>query len=78
MPPFGPLQPLGRFFIVLGLVLVLAGLAMLFWDKLPLGRLGRLPGDLVYEKGRFRFYFPIVTSIILSIILTILLNIFRR
>lgn len=73
------IMPFGKLLIIFGLVLVAAGLAMLFSDKLPfLGRLGRLPGDIVIERERFRFYLPIVTSIILSIVLTILLNIFRK
>lgn len=73
------MAPMGKLLIVFGILLAAAGAAMLFWDRLPfLHRLGRLPGDIVIEKERFRFYFPIVTSIILSVILTILLNIFRK
>jgi len=67
----------GKLFIVLGLILILVGL--LFWlgDKLPFN-LGRLPGDIVYKKGNFTFYFPWVTCLILSIVLTILFSLFRR
>jgi hypothetical protein len=41
--------------------------------------LSLLPGDIKYESpsGRFRFYFPITTSIIISIILTLVLNFLR-
>jgi hypothetical protein len=37
--------------------------------------LSLLPGDIKYESpsGRFRFYFPITTSIVLSIVLTLVL-----
>ena len=37
--------------------------------------LSLLPGDIKYESpsGRFRFYFPITTSIVISIILTLVL-----
>ena len=60
-------------------MLVVAGLALaavgvLLW----LGRGFRLPGDILVERGNFRFGFPIVTCIVLSIVLTILLNLFRR
>lgn len=73
------MAPFGKLLIIFGVALVVVGLLMLFADKLPfLNRLGRLPGDIVIERERFRFYFPIVTSIILSIVLTILLNIFRK
>jgi len=40
--------------------------------------LSLLPGDIKYESpsGRFRFYFPITTSIVISIILTLVLWLF--
>ena len=61
--------------MVLGGVLLLAGLALTAFGRLGLGR---LPGDLVYRRGNFTFYFPIVTSILLSIVLSLLLWLFRR
>jgi len=39
--------------------------------------LGRLPGDIVIEKENFRFYFPVVTSILLSVVLSLVLYLFR-
>ena len=41
--------------------------------------LSLLPGDIKYESpsGRFRFYFPIATSIVISIILTLVLHFLR-
>lgn len=41
--------------------------------------LSLLPGDIKYESpsGKFRFYFPVTTSIIISIILTLVLNFLR-
>ena len=61
--------------MVLGGVLLLAGLALTAFGRLGLGR---LPGDLVYRRGNFTFYFPVVTSILLSIALSLLLWLFRR
>jgi hypothetical protein len=46
-----------------------------------LGRFGvdRLPGDLVFRRGKFTLYFPIGLMIFLSVVGTIVLNIlFRR
>jgi hypothetical protein len=40
--------------------------------------LGRLPGDVVIERGNFRFYFPIVTSLLISAVITLLAWFFRR
>jgi len=47
--------------IILGLVLLLVGLAWPWLGPLPLGR---LPGDIVIVRENFRFYFPITTMII--------------
>jgi len=70
------LSGLGKIFILLGGVIVLIGLILLFADRIPF--LGRLPGDIYIEKGNFKFYFPLMTSIILSILLTIILNLLSR
>ena len=64
-----------RLLIIIGIVLVIAGLA---WPLIQKLGLGRLPGDIVYEKDNVRFYFPIVTSIIISLILTLIFWLFRK
>ncbi|HPD45871.1 MAG TPA: DUF2905 family protein [Anaerohalosphaeraceae bacterium] len=69
---------LGKWLIVMGLLLVAMGAAMLL-----LGRIGlfRLPGDLEFGGRNWRVFIPITTSIILSILLTLLLwliTLFRR
>jgi len=64
---------LGKFLIVIGLVIAAAG--VLISLGVPLGR---LPGDVSYRRGNFSFHFPIVTSIVVSIILTLLFSFFRR
>ena len=61
---------LGKLIIVLGVVLV--GVGLLLW---ALGRshipVGHLPGDIIYRRRNFTFYFPLTTSILLSIVLTL-------
>ena len=39
---------------------------------------GRLPGDIVVEREGFRFYFPVVTSILISLVLTLILWFINR
>jgi hypothetical protein len=58
-----------RWLIAIGVVRVLIGL---FW--LSKVGLGRLPGDIVIERGSFRLYFPIVTCLILSGVLSFILR----
>jgi len=64
-----------RVLVILGIVLVLLGLA---WPWLAKSGLGRLPGDIIIERENFRFYFPITTSILVSIVLSLLIWLFRR
>lgn len=64
----------GKLFIIIGVVFILTGLIILG----VLGPLGKLPGDIVISRGKFTFYFPVVTSILLSIILTLFFLIFRK
>lgn len=69
LPVFGKLLiGLGVGLAILGLVLWLVGQS----------GLTHLPGDLVYRRGRFAFYFPIVTSIVLSVVITVILNLLAR
>jgi hypothetical protein len=75
-----PLRELGKALLVFGALLVLIGAVLLVGAKLPL-RIGRLPGDIVYQGRHTTFYFPIVTCIVLSVALTLLLwlvQLFRR
>lgn len=67
-------QSLGRILIIFGIVLAVIGAAIYFGGRIGIGR---LPGDIVYKKGNFTFYFPLVTSILLSIVLTIIFNLLR-
>lgn len=70
------LQPLGRLLIVVGLVLAGLGVLLTLAGRIP--GLGRLPGDIVVERGSFRLYLPLATSLLLSLILTGVLWLLRR
>ena len=70
------MNEIGKTIIIFGVVLIAIGLILTFMPKVPF--LGKLPGDFLFKKDGFTFYFPLATSIILSILLTILLNIFLR
>ena len=72
----GGLSDIGRMLLFAGLGIALLGGLLMLGGKIP--GLGRLPGDIVYRKGNFTFYFPLVTSILLSVLLTLILSLFRR
>ena len=64
---------MGKSLVVIGLVIALAGVLMML--GLPIGR---LPGDIAYERGNTRFYFPLTTSILASVVLTLIMWLLRR
>jgi hypothetical protein len=68
---------LGKLIIVLGVVLVAVGLlfVLLAHTRLPIRR---LPGDIVYRRGGFTFYFPLATSILLSVVLSLVFYFLSR
>jgi hypothetical protein len=66
---------MARWLIILGVVLILAGL---LWPWLTKLGLGRLPGDIVVERDNFRFYFPLTTSILISLVLSLILWLLGR
>ncbi|MCX2726422.1 DUF2905 domain-containing protein [Thermomicrobium sp. 4228-Ro] len=71
------LQTLGRMLVLMGLLIVGIGVLLLLAGRVPF--LGRLPGDIVYQRGNFTLYIPLMTMLLLSLILTIILNLlFRR
>jgi hypothetical protein len=67
--------PMGKWLVAIGLVLVVAGLAI--WGLGSLG-FGRLPGDIYIRRGNVTFFFPLATCILLSVIISLLLMLFRR
>ena len=66
------MQDFGKFFVFLGLTLLLLGglLLLLGRTNLPLGR---LPGDILYRGKNTTFYFPLATSILISVVLSLVL-----
>jgi len=73
----GP-QQIGKWLILAGLVIALAGTFVII-----LGKIGffKLPGDLQFGGKNWRIYLPIASCIIISIVLTVILwliHYFRR
>jgi len=64
-----------RLLIILGILLILAGVA---WPWITRSGLFRLPGDIVIEREGVHFYFPITTSILISIVLSLIFWLLRK
>lgn len=65
-----------RLLIVFGLVTAGLGVLFLIGPKIPL--VGRLPGDILIERGGTTIYIPLATSLLLSLGLSLLLYLFWR
>lgn len=66
---------MGKVLIVAGIVLVLAGVVWMLGERFGLGR---LPGDILIERGGTRIYIPITTSILISAVLSLVLWLISR
>jgi hypothetical protein len=66
---------LGKYLIIIGVVLIIAGLLWLAGERLGLGR---LPGDIVIERENFRLYLPIASSIVISVALSVIFWLISR
>lgn len=64
-----------RLLIMAGLALIALGLLWMVGERFGLGR---LPGDIVFERGNLRIYVPIATSLLLSVALSVLFWLFNR
>jgi uncharacterized membrane-anchored protein len=67
-----PLDAAGKAILLLGGVLVAAGLVLLLLSRVTVA--GRLPGDFHFRWGGLSCYFPLMTGVVLSIIATLALN----
>jgi Protein of unknown function (DUF2905) len=67
----------GKLLIVLGGILLLAGVVLVLLGRTNLP-IGRLPGDILYRGKNTTFYFPLATSIVLSVLLSLILYVIGR
>jgi hypothetical protein len=67
---------LGKWLVVIGLVIVAAGALLWLAGKIPF--LGNLPGDIRIQNGNFGCFVPLGSMILISLILTVLLNLALR
>lgn len=66
---------MSKFLILIGVFLIVTGLFRPLIRKL---RLGRLPGDFLIQRGSFRLYLPLTSSIVVGLGLIALIWLFRH
>lgn len=70
------LEPVGRTLLLIGLVVAVVGLVLLLAPRIPF--IGRLPGDIRFERDGVVVFIPLGTMLVVSLILTLVLNIIGR
>ncbi len=66
---------MNRLLILLGVLLLLAGVLWPWIRRIPLFH---LPGDLIINRPGFKFYFPITTMVIVSLALSMVAWLLRK
>jgi hypothetical protein len=66
---------LGRFLVVIGILLVVVGGLAMAGIRLPFGR---LPGDIAITGDHGGLFLPLGTMLLVSIVLSLLFNLFLR
>ena len=73
---------LGKLLVAIGIIVVLAGIALIIYQKTGVPGFfrwfGNLPLDIKIQRDNFRFYFPLGTSIALSAILSFLIYLINK
>ena len=63
-------MPPGKSLILLGIILIIAGLFFTYGGRIPL--LGKLPGDFRIQRENFSFYFPLASCLLVSVLLSLI------
>jgi Protein of unknown function (DUF2905) len=66
---------LGRFLVVVGVLLVIVGTLAIAGIRLPFGR---LPGDIAISGQHGGIFVPLGTMLVISVLLSLLFNLFFR
>ena len=66
---------LGRFLVVVGVLLVVVGGLAMAGVRLPFGR---LPGDIAITGENGGLFIPVGTMLVISLVLSLLFNLFLR
>jgi len=66
---------MGKLLVIAGIVIVAVGLVWMVGERLGLGR---LPGDIVIDRGSTRIYIPLMSSLIVSVVLSLIFWLVNR
>ena len=67
------INQVSKLLILCGIVIAAIGAITLFSSRFSWFRIGRLPGDLAFERDGFSVYFPLTSMILISGIVSLLM-----
>ena len=70
------MQSTGKFLIITGIVIIIAGIILTFYGRIPF--LGKLPGDISIKGKNYSVYIPIATSLLISLIISLIFYIVSK
>jgi hypothetical protein len=70
------LESLGRMLLLIGAVVAVVGLVLILAPRIPF--LGRLPGDITFQRDGVTVYIPLATMLVISVILSLIVNAIGR
>ena len=70
------MSDVGKLLIIFGVLIAVVGVVLVLIGRVPW--VGRLPGDILIQRGNWTFYFPLATSLLLSVVLTLLVWLLGR
>ena len=68
---------MSRWLIIIGIILITLGIVLKYAPWL-VNWFGKLPGDITYDKGNVKVYFPITSMLLISLILNIVYRVIKR
>lgn len=72
---------IGRTIVTLAVILAAIGMLVMLAERYPAFRFGRLPGDIMIERGESKIYIPITSMLVFSLLISLgfsLLRMFKR
>ena len=68
---------IGKYIILGGIILVVIGVVYYYYGSI-FNWQGKLPGDIRYESGNSKVFFPITTCIVVTIFLNVVIYLVKR
>jgi Protein of unknown function (DUF2905) len=67
----------GKYIILAGILIMILGIIYYYFGNL-FSWMGKLPGDIKYDSGSTKVFFPITTCILITVLLNLVIYLVKR